>query len=475
MIYRLHPDIGLRNDIDRNLIYIKNPADSTLPEFFRLIDTPSAIILALFDGSRNLEDIVNLTSSLIFAESPNKKIYKDIEAFLKSELSPDLKVKDILIAANDCDEKINTSPEMLRTLIVDKSKLNLRDPRLRIPLRMLFIPTLACNQNCYYCYSVRSRSLPNRLLNFDRLTEIFKEAKDLGIDVVDISGGEPFAYESIFRLVELAEDLGIQLNIPTKYPLDARQVRKLMDLGLSKMQFSLDAITPSLLDRTVGVTGYYKKIIKSFKYFAGAGIKLRINTVVTRLNIEDIRNLINFLTTYDNVYRINLSPYARSRFRHKDNYYVSQEKYSELLKNIEAVQANFPNVKFNLSEIEPDPTRLAPSEKEKSWKKRTFCTGGRHAFVVLPDGKVTMCEELYYQPEYLIGDLSNQSIMEFWNSRAALRISYPDRSAVVNGPCKYCEEFEACHIFPGRCVRESIKVYGEQRHYFPDPRCPKAP
>jgi radical SAM protein with 4Fe4S-binding SPASM domain len=473
MIYRLHPDIGLRSDIDRNIIYIKNPADAALPDFFRLIDTPSAIILALFDGSRNLEDIIKIISRLLFAENPHKKIYRDIEVFLKSELSPDLKVKDILIAANDCDERINTGPD-LRTLIVDKSKLNLGDPRLRIPLRMLYIPTLACHQHCYYCYSVQSSKLPNRPLSFERLTEIFKEAKDLGIDVVDISGGEPFTYEFIFRLIELSQDLGIQLNIPTKCPLDDRQVSQLMDLGIDKMQFSIDAITPSLLDHTVGVDGYYKKMLKTFSYLAEAGIKLRINTVVTRFNIGDIKNLISFLTSCDNVYQINLSPYARSRFRHKDNYYVPQEKYSELLRDIEAFQTNFPSVKFNLSEIEPDPAQLSPNEKEKSWKKRTFCTGGRHAFVVLPDGKVTMCEELYYHPAYIIGDLSNQSIMEFWNSQAALRISYPEQSAVVDGPCEYCEEFKACHIFPGRCVRESIKVYGEQRHYFPDPRCPRA-
>ena len=86
-----------------------------------------------------------------------------------------------------------------------------------------------------------------------------------------------------------------------------------------------------------------------------------------------------------------------------------------------------------------------------------------------------MCEELYYHPAYIMGDLSQQSIMEMWNSEEALKICYPDQRTVLDGPCRDCPDFKECHIFPGRCVREAIKRFGQERHYYPSPRCPKAP
>ena len=137
--------------------------------------------------------------------------------------------------------------------------------------------------------------------------------------------------------------------------------------------------------------------------------------------------------------------------------------------------AAFPHIKFFPGQIPSDSAEDDPTTREETWSQRAFCTGGRYAFVLLPDGKVTMCEELYYHPAYIMGDLSRQSIMEMWNSEEALRISYPDKHAVLDGPCRDCPDFKACHISPGRCVREAIKQYGPERHYYPDPRCPHAP
>ena len=38
---------------------------------------------------------------------------------------------------------------------------------------------------------------------------------------------------------------------------------------------------------------------------------------------------------------------------------------------------------------------------------------------VLPDGKVSACEQLYWHPQFIIGDLKKQSIEEIWNSPKA--------------------------------------------------------
>lgn len=37
----------------------------------------------------------------------------------------------------------------------------------------------------------------------------------------------------------------------------------------------------------------------------------------------------------------------------------------------------------------------------------------------MPDGKVTICEELYWHPHFIIGDLKKQTLKEIWNSQKA--------------------------------------------------------
>jgi radical SAM protein with 4Fe4S-binding SPASM domain len=474
MRYRLHPDIAIRNDVDRNIIYVKNPVDSLMPDIVRSINTPASLLLALFDGERPLSEVARIWSRLFFGRPPDQQVYREMQGILLTNLNPEMKIKDIMVKSGQNGAAVDVVPDICQ-LIVKKSQVNLEDPRLRIPLRMLFIPTLHCTQRCYYCYSTDSYPGAGEPLHLERLSEIFQEAKSLGIGVIDLSGGEPLAYPHIVPLMKLFSDLGLTPNIPTKYPLTRTDTECLKEVGLKSLQISIDAIDPRLLEVTIGVKNYGKRIVETFHRLEEAGIKVRINSVITPLNIHDVINLTRFLTTFSNVYRIAFSPYTKSRFHHDDTYYLDPVKYADLVKQAQDILADFPHIKFFPGEIVSDSGDDDLAKREAAWNQRAFCTGGRHAFVLLPDGKVTMCEELYSHPAYIMGDLSRQSIMEMWNSEEALRISCPDKYSVPDGPCRGCLGFEACHISPGRCVREAIKQYGPERHYYPDPRCPQAP
>ena len=38
---------------------------------------------------------------------------------------------------------------------------------------------------------------------------------------------------------------------------------------------------------------------------------------------------------------------------------------------------------------------------------------------VLPDGKVSACEQLYWHPQFILGDLKEQTLAEIWQSPRA--------------------------------------------------------
>ncbi|MDR1112592.1 MAG: SPASM domain-containing protein [Bacteroidales bacterium] len=106
----------------------------------------------------------------------------------------------------------------------------------------------------------------------------------------------------------------------------------------------------------------------------------------------------------------------------------------------------------------------------------TVCTGNVNSFFVLPDGKVTICEQMYWHPFFILGDLSKQSIMEMWNSEKALALwNFSQDEVREKSPCKHCEEFEECRRGLGNCWRMAISAYGNENYDFPMPDCPKAP
>lgn len=105
-----------------------------------------------------------------------------------------------------------------------------------------------------------------------------------------------------------------------------------------------------------------------------------------------------------------------------------------------------------------------------------MCSGNLNALYILPDGKVTICEELYWHPHFIIGDLKKQTLKEIWNSQKAKDIFYLKQSSIPSdSPCSSCQDFFECRKYKHICWRDTILAYGADKWYYPDISCPKAP
>ena len=95
---------------------------------------------------------------------------------------------------------------------------------------------------------------------------------------------------------------------------------------------------------------------------------------------------------------------------------------------------------------------------------------------VLPDGQVTICEELYWNPRFIIGDVRKQSLMEIWESKKALELyNLSQETFRKTSACHICPQFDPCHQQSGVCWKMVIEAYGDEYWDLPDPRCPYAP
>lgn len=113
----------------------------------------------------------------------------------------------------------------------------------------------------------------------------------------------------------------------------------------------------------------------------------------------------------------------------------------------------------------------------KTWTKfneRSVCAGNYLQLFILPDGNVTICEELYWHPKFIVGNILEQSLNEIWNSKAALNLYYLKQSDISEkSPCKTCKDYEICRIPKQVCYRDIVRKYGEKYWDYPDVNCPK--
>ena len=104
---------------------------------------------------------------------------------------------------------------------------------------------------------------------------------------------------------------------------------------------------------------------------------------------------------------------------------------------------------------------------------RSLCSGLFSSLYILPDGNVTMCEQLYWNKDFIIGNILSNSIMEIWNSEKAKSIYFIKQENIPNDSlCHSCNKFEECRSIRQVCYREIIRKYGPDKWYYPDANCP---
>ncbi len=96
--------------------------------------------------------------------------------------------------------------------------------------------------------------------------------------------------------------------------------------------------------------------------------------------------------------------------------------------------------------------------------------------VEYPDGKVTICEQLFWNKKFIIGDVNTSSLTQIWNSPQSLQLAYMKKEFIDStSKCKSCRIFKKCFDNRNRCWTDIIKAYGDEHWDYPDPRCKWAP
>jgi len=473
-IFVLNPEYILRNDINRVILTSKEGGITTF------IHPLQAMIISFFD--QPIEYLSNLNRISHFLHLP----LNEIEGFVTklTNNSEKIWIGEGKNASHYPENVLINLPSnylkqgyYFKDFMIDGKKVDLVSRRFQIPIETILMINTLCYTDCTYCYADRRNKFDLKI-PFERMAEIIVEAKELKFRKFDTSGGEFFLYKNWENLLSFLISNGFNPTIPAKIPLSNQQVSKLKDFGLKEIQISLDSINAEILSSTLNVSkSYWKQINETIHELEKAKMHFRVNTIVTRYNASynEIVRLVEYLLGFEYFNDISIGCVGYTHYKsalHNATIMPNKEEVELVFSHLHEKFDN--NEKVTISELTffKDNFRMS----HDSFFKKALCSGNFQGFIILPDGKVTICEELYWHPRFIIGDLTKQSIMEVWNSDKAKDLVYLNKNSIrAESPCHNCDWFDACHQDGGKCWREIIKSYGDQNWDFPDPRCPYAP
>jgi cyclic pyranopterin phosphate synthase len=110
--------------------------------------------------------------------------------------------------------------------------------------------TPRCNLHCLYCHPLGWEQLEPPGLSIRDVEVFLQAARSLGMEAVRFTGGEPLVRKELPQMIEHAWEVGVEdIAITTNGLLFRRRAKELVEAGLKRVNFSLDAVTPEVFRR----------------------------------------------------------------------------------------------------------------------------------------------------------------------------------------------------------------------------------
>jgi TusA-related sulfurtransferase len=148
--------------------------------------------------------------------------------------------------------------------------------------RLWLYTNFDCNLRCDYCCVRSSPNAPRRALGLERIKQIAKEATELGVRDIFVTGGEPFLLPNIDEILLACAAAAPTTVLTNGMLLVGRRLDMLRALPRDRitLQISLDSPTPKLHDRHRG-EGTWARALRGIENARSAGFRVRLAATVT--------------------------------------------------------------------------------------------------------------------------------------------------------------------------------------------------
>lgn len=430
----MRPALGHHWDIHlkENRAYLIRQKDKQVVSALTGIE---AFILGLMDGSRSIEELSSLLTSVIGDIGANA-----LNSFI-ARLGP------LLV-----DGHSRQIPYSLETLAqVRAPDIGERLHSFPGPQVLHWCVTDYCPRHCAYCFAQPKlgNQAKDSILTRDQLKQIFKEAASLGAKSLLVSGAEPLLRIDLPEVMGDAIKYGITPLLTTKHPITKFLAHRFAIAGVRHISLSLDTMNKEESRILIGNSYYPMQVRCSARNLVEAGIAFSIQAVATRLNYRSILTVAAFASDAG-AKVLQVVPFESVQVTMGDlsNETMTLEHLKFLQEEVAMLAQRFSSLKIELFE-----------ELGKGSKSRNQCDIGLTKLFFLPNGVVHRCYKLINDDRLQGADLRKVSVAAGWHDPLFREIISPPREAYSGSECWSCKRFVQCHQ-EGRCIYQALVSQG---------------
>ena len=160
------------------------------------------------------------------------------------------------------------------------------------PLSLIAELTHRCPLHCLYCSNPIELQKAEQELSTADWKQVFRQAADLGMLHLHLTGGEPLVRKDLAELIAAGRDAGLYVNMITSgIGLTEDRLAALVETGLEHLQLSFQDLQEASANHIAGTKAHAIKlalapVIKRFP------IAFTVNLVVHRMNLDRLEEFI---------------------------------------------------------------------------------------------------------------------------------------------------------------------------------------
>jgi MoaA/NifB/PqqE/SkfB family radical SAM enzyme len=177
-----------------------------------------------------------------------------------------------------------------------------------------------CNLNCSYCYI----PFGGEEVRYDVVARVIEAAAALGFRVITLGGGDPFLYKFIGDVIHRCASVGLAVHVDTNTLGHFRRLIRTVAEKITLLGISIDGPNATAHDTMRDKKGNFETVLSNFYLAKQLGLRVKINTVVTKRNVVSLNDMVKFVRE--------LHPFAWSVYQY---WPLVQDERNQALHNIE--------------------------------------------------------------------------------------------------------------------------------------------
>ena len=320
--------------------------------------------------------------------------------------------------------------------------------------------TYRCPLRCVYCSNPVDWARHGDGLDTADWLRVFREAEELGVVQLNLTGGEPLLRRDLETLVEGARGLDLYTNLITSgIPLTRERLAELKARGLDNVQVSIQDVTAPASDRIAGLKSFERKL-EIARWVKELGLPLTLNTVLHRENLDRIGEVVALAESLaaDRLELAN-TQYLGWALVNRAALLPTREQLDRAREVARAARQRLQG-RMEVLFVTPDYYADFPKSCMDGW--------GRRFIVVAPDGLVLPCHAAHTLPGLVFDNARDKPLAEIWQSSSGFGAFRGE--AWMPEPCRSCDRRS---IDFGGCRCQAFHLTGNAA--ATDPVCPLSP